>query len=348
MSADCRPLAQDVATDAAIAAHFSTRAEIEAIVTFEAALAETQAALGMIPEAAGHAIAATARSFEPPLDSIRVGFAQDGVPIPALVRDLRRAVGEPYAADLHKGATSQDAVDTGLMLRLHPVFALLDAALARLIAQMDTLVVEQGTTSLMAQTRMQAALPFTVAEKIATWIRPLAAHRLRLQALNASRPIQLGGPIGTGSSFGDGYPELRAALASRLGLTDVPPWHADRTPILEIAQGLMLLTGTLGKIGQDVALMAQTEIGAVRLAGGGRSSAMAHKQNPVGAELLVALGRLNAGRSGVLAQAMIHENERSGAAWTLEWLVLPDMASTTGAALRHANALLVGMEFRAA
>lgn len=143
-------------------------------------------------------------------------------------------------------------------------------------------------------------------------------------------------------------PELRAALASRLGLTDVPPWHADRTPILEIAQGLMLLTGTLGKIGQDVALMAQTEIGAVRLAGGGRSSAMAHKQNPVGAELLVALGRLNAGRSGVLAQAMIHENERSGAAWTLEWLVLPDMASTTGAALRHANALLVGMEFRAA
>ena len=139
--------------------------------------------------------------------------------------------------------------------------------------------------------------------------------------------------------------ELDPAIAARLKLMDAEPWHSDRTLILNLAQGLALLTGTLGKIGQDVALLAQSERRAVRIAGAGGSSAMAHKQNPVAAELLVALARLNAGLLGTLAQSLVHENERSGAAWTLEWLILPQMAEAAGAALRHAEGLIANLEF---
>ena len=138
---------------------------------------------------------------------------------------------------------------------------------------------------------------------------------------------------------------MRAALAERLGLADHEPWHSDRTPILDIAHAFVLLSGTLGKIGQDVALMAQNEIATIRLAGGGGSSAMAHKQNPVGAEVLVALARLNAGLLGTLSQSMVHENERSGAAWTLEWILLPQIAEATGAGLTLADMLLTGARF---
>ena len=101
--------------------------------------------------------------------------------------------------------------------------------------------------------------------------------------------------------------------------------------------GFRLLSGTLGKIGQDIALMAQNEVGEVRLATGGGSSAMPHKSNPVPAEVLVTLARFNAGLLGTLHQALVHENERSGAAWTLEWLVLPQMAVATGAGLSKAH-----------
>jgi 3-carboxy-cis,cis-muconate cycloisomerase len=134
-------------------------------------------------------------------------------------------------------------------------------------------------------------------------------------------------------------------MAGILGLGSAPPWHSQRDRIGELAAFLSLLSGTLGKFGQDIALMAQNEVGEVRLAAGGGSSAMAHKSNPVGAEVLVALARFNAGLLGTLHQALVHENERSGAAWTLEWLVLPRMAVTTAAGLSKALALSGGVSF---
>jgi 3-carboxy-cis,cis-muconate cycloisomerase len=231
------------------------------------------------------------------------------------------------------------------MLRLTNVLELLDERIHQLLARLGTMAEEEGARPLMAQTRMQAALPFTVADKLGTWTRPLASHRARLAALSGSLPVQLGGPVGNGAGFGPDFEALRADLARRLGLRDAPPWHSDRTVILDVAQALALLAGTLAKIGQDVALMAQTEVGAIRLAGGGGSSAMAHKQNPVRAEVLVSLGRLCAGLLGTLAQSMIHENERSGAAWTLEWIVLPQMAEAAGRALVLCDELLTGARF---
>ncbi len=342
-----RGLAAGIVQDEEIAAHFSTKAEIGAMLVFERELAAVQADLGIIPGEAALAIARAADAFEADGGAIAEGMLRDGVPVPALVKALRESVGEPHAVHLHHGATSQDAVDTGLMLRMRPVLQALAARCETVVLALDTLTRREGRRPLMAQTRMQAALPFTVDAKIATWMRPLADHRARLRDLDDQLQVQLGGPVGDGASFGPVYRRLREALALRLGLMDAEPWHSDRTLILDLAQGLALVTGTLGKIGQDVALLAQSDRGAVRIEGAGGSSAMAHKQNPVAAELLVALARLNAGALGTLAQSLVHENERSGAAWTLEWLVLPQMAETAGAALRHAEGLAANLSFGA-
>ncbi|KQT85109.1 3-carboxy-cis,cis-muconate cycloisomerase [Aurantimonas sp. Leaf443] len=341
-----RPLVEALTGDAEIARHFSAEAEIAAMQAFEVALAHSQAALGLLSPQAAEAIEAQAGpAVRPSVAALREGIARDGVAVPALVRAMRGAVGEAHGASVHLGATSQDAIDTGLMLRLRDVLALLQRRVEGLIARLGALAEAEGDRPLMAQTRMQAALPFTVSAKLSTWRRPLENHRERLAALRTRLPLQLGGPVGDGASFGPAYEALRADLAARLRLRDAAPWHSDRTQILDVAQGLALLAGTLGKIGQDVALMAQTGTASIRLSGGGGSSAMAHKQNPVGAEVLVALGRLSAGLLGTLAQSMIHENERSGAAWTLEWLVLPPMAEAAGAALLTCDRLLAGAQF---
>ena len=178
----------------------------------------------------------------------------------------------------------------------------------------------------MAHTRMKEALEITAGHKIETWLRPLRRILERLTNVAARLFIvQLGGAVGTGEKFGARACDLASELAARLGLDAAKPWHVARDNLADFGNWLSLLTGTLGKIGNDLVLMGQDEIGQVRLEGGGRSSAMPHKQNPVAAEVLIALGRYNAGQLGLLHQALIHENERSGAAWTLEWMVLPGM-----------------------
>ena len=136
--------------------------------------------------------------------------------------------------------------------------------------------------------------------------------------------VQFGGAAGTLEKLGDKAPAVRAALAAKLGLGDAPQWHSQRDALAEFAGWLSLVTGSLGKFGQDIALMAQAG-DEIELSGGGGSSAMPHKQNPVAAEALVALARFNATQLSGMHQALVHEQERSGAAWTLEWLMLPQM-----------------------
>jgi 3-carboxy-cis,cis-muconate cycloisomerase len=135
-------------------------------------------------------------------------------------------------------------------------------------------------------------------------------------------------------------------MAKRLGLGLVPrARHSERDGQAELAGWLSLVTGSLGKMGADIALAAQSEIGEIRLKSGGGSSAMPHKVNPIGAEVLVTLARFNATLVSGMHQALVHENERSGAAWTLEWMLLPQMAVATGVALRAANELTANIEF---
>ena len=335
-----------LAGDPELEALFTDEADLAAMLRFESALAGAEAAANLIPAEAAERIADACAGFTPDWDALGAGMARDGVSVPELVRQLRAAVGAPHAAHLHRGATSQDAVDTSLVLRLAPALDLIDARLVALDAALAALSARDGAAPLMAQTRMQRALPFTGADKVGTWRGPLFRHRERLAQL---RPrvlrLQLGGPVGTRAELGAAAEAVAAHVADRLGLACAPAWHSQRDGVAELGAWLALVAGGLGKIGQDVALMVQNEVGAARLAGGGTSSAMAHKSNPVPAELLVALARFTAGLSGTLTAALVHENERSGAAWTLEWLVLPQLVVATGASLRTALSLVERLSF---
>lgn len=342
------PLLDALVGDAEIEACFSDTADLNAMLRIESALAGAEAACGLIPVEAASDIAAACAAFRPDWDALAAGLARDGVVVPEFVCQLRATVGAPHATHVHHGATSQDIVDTSLMLRLKTVAGLLDHRLADVLAALTALAARDGGMILMAHTRMQRALPFHATSKIESWTAPLERHRARLAELGPRLfVLQLGGPVGTRAEFGERGDVVAAAMADRLGLGAAPCWHTQRDRIAEFGAVLSLISGGLGKLGQDVALMAQNEIGAVMLAGGGASSSMPHKQNPVLAEVLVTLARFNAGLLGTLHQALVHENERSGSAWTLEWLVLPRMVVTTGAALRKARDLLAGLRFTA-
>ncbi|WP_343038492.1 3-carboxy-cis,cis-muconate cycloisomerase [Microvirga arsenatis] len=332
---------QALVGDEEVGALFSNEAELAAMLRVEAALAEAEAGAGLISHEAARRIAESCRSFRPDWEKLASGLSRDGVIIPELVRQLRVAVGEDHAGAVHLGATSQDIIDTALVLRLKSAIEILGRRLSRLIQSLAAVRARDGSLRLIAHTRMQQALPFTAADKIETWIAPLERHREALQAF-APRllVLQLGGPIGTRGELKGHGDAVAGAMAEILELGVAASWHSQRDRIGEFAALLSLLTGTLGKMGQDIALMAQNEVGEVRLAGGGGSSAMPHKANPVQAEILVSLARFNAGLLGTLHQALVHENERSGAAWTLEWMVLPQMAVSAGAALNRAIALV--------
>ena len=343
------PILSALLGDEEVSRAFSVEADIRAMLAFEKALASAQAAVGVISGEAAARIGQVCADFSPEISTLAEGVARDGVVAPTLVKLLRQKVGEPYAANVHFGATSQDVIDTSLILRLKPLVASLGARLDALIGALRAIELEQGATPLMGRTRMQRALPIHAADKLRGWREPLQRHGDRLVELKQRLlVVQFGGAVGVRGGL-DGYGDKIAAEVARLlELDNGPCWQVERDCLAEFAGWLSLVSGALGKIGQDVAIMAQNEISEVKLAGGGASSAMAHKSNPVGAEMLVTLARFNAALLSAQHQSLIHENERSGAAWTLEWLVLPQMLAATGAALRHASALCKGLRFVAA
>jgi 3-carboxy-cis,cis-muconate cycloisomerase len=334
--------------DAETAALFAAEVEIARMVRFEAALAEAEAAEGLIPADAAGVIVATLRDFVPEMAALAAGTARDGVVVPELVRQLRRAVGEPHGAHLHHGATSQDAIDTAATLALLDALGLFSTRLDALEQALQQLAGRFGTTRVMAHTRMQAAIEVPAARKIDSWSEPLARHRQRLARIAEEIAVlHLGGAAGTLDRLGDRGPAVAERLGAALGLRPVVARHSERDGFADAAGLLSLITGSLGKLGQDVALAAQSETGEIRLASGGGSSAMPHKSNPVKAEMLVAMARFNATLLSGMHQALVHENERSGAAWTLEWMLLPQMAVATGAALRTALELVPEIAFSA-
>jgi len=266
--------------------------------------------------------------------------------VPELVRQLREHVGNPHAAHIHHGATSQDIVDTSFIIKIRALFDILDSRLQTLESILEGLSARFGANDLTGRTRMQAAIAITVADRLANWRSPLTAHRDRIHQL-APRllVLQFGGAAGTLDKLGDKAAEVSRYLADdlKLGLPE-KPWHTDRSAIAELASLLSIITGSLGKMGQDICLMAQNEISEISLSDTGGSSAMPHKQNPVKAEVLITLARFNATQLAGVHSALVHEQERSGSAWTLEWMLLPQMCVATGAATRNAIELLESVD----
>ncbi len=272
-------------------------------------------------------------------NALKAGMTADGVPIRTLVRILRDHVGPDQAMRVHKGLTSQDVVDTSLVLALKRVLSLLGTRLETLDQRLADKQRAFGNRSMTAFTRMQPALETSVQEVVGRWRQPLADLIPDTRdAQNKVGILQWGGPIGVRDHIQ--ADALGATFARHLGLRDPgKAWHTDRTVIQEAAQIFSRIATATGKIGEDVALLALAGSDNIILEGGG-SSAMPHKNNPVKAEALVALADFAAVLGASMIRSARHEGFRSGRAWTLEWLTLPQLCVVAGAGARLTEHLL--------
>lgn len=329
--------------DQTIAAEFGADAFFARLCRFEVAWTRALEAAGQVTQADAEAaveaiIGLSQRDFSAASD-------RDGLPVPGFVAALRGGVDDHVARAIHSGATSQDVIDTAMVLTILDVLAELDDRLMTLITGLETLLADSGDRPLMARTRMQVAVPATVGLRVSSWLHPLVNHHAVTHALRQElAQVQVGGAAGKRDAPAGHADMVAKHVAQMLGLNLGPVWHTDRSSFVGFGHWLTLVAGSLGKMGQDIALMAQQGVDEIVLGGGGGSSAMPHKQNPVLAEAIVALSRFVGHQQGLLAQTMIHEQERSGSAWALEWLTLPVMAEATGAALRHSDRLIANIK----
>jgi 3-carboxy-cis,cis-muconate cycloisomerase len=313
----------------------SDAAWFRALLATEAALARAAARVGLVPTTAADAV--TAASADPArldLATVVAKAADAGNPVPPLVRVLQDAVGERDAVAVHVGATSQDILDTALVLVARDAIAAIDADLVAAGEAAARLSVAHRDDVVMGRTLMQQALPTTFGLKAAGWLAGLDGARLRLAEVVASLPVQYGGAAGTLAASGGSGIALRTAFAAELGLADTPvAWHTVRLPIADLAGALGAAAGVVATIAVDIVLMAQTEVGEVSEGGArGGSSAMPHKANPVAAISARACARRAPGLVATLFGAMEQELERSAGAWHSEWPTLTELLTTVGSA----------------
>jgi 3-carboxy-cis,cis-muconate cycloisomerase len=315
---------------------FTDSAEVRAMLLVEGALAKVQGALGMIPADSAAFLHRATLEIQIDPAGLSAETAVNGVPVPALVAAFRKAANAPeHAQYLHWGATSQDIAETGLNLRLRRVIALWDARLAALIAALGRLAAAHAELPMAARTYGQTATPTSFGAQVANWGAPLIRHRARLAELKPRLlRVSLGGAAGTLSAMGSQGAAVRAGLAEALALADpMGSWHPERDGLAEFSGWMAGLMASLGKIGEDLLIATQSGIGEVSVAGGGGSSTMPQKQNPVGPSVLVALARQVIGLSAVMQGAGLHRQQRDGAAWFTEWLTLPQLCLSTGKGL---------------
>jgi 3-carboxy-cis,cis-muconate cycloisomerase len=330
----------------------SGRAWIGAMLEAEGALAVAQARAGLIPRQAAETIVSCcdADRFVPE-EIGRKGRSQ-GNPVPPLVRALTRAVSrvsEDAAGHVHKGATSQDIMDTAAMLVCRNALDLVLAEIDGISAACARLTNTHRDTMMPGRTLLQQALPTTFGKKAAGWLVSVLEARTRLREVRESGlAVQLGGAAGTLASLGHAGTQVLGEFARELDLLEpVVPWHTDRVRISDIGGTLSLLAGVLGKISQDVILMAQTEIGEVaEPAGEGRggSSTLPHKRNPILSVTAAANARRVLDLSHTLQAAMVSEHERATGAWHSEWEALSDALALAGGAAAAVREVTEGLE----
>jgi len=331
----------DLLGDETVSTAFSGEVFLAHFCRFEIALTDALGSHGFIDNKSAVAIIAGCRSFKPDMLKIRAETVIDGLAVPAFARQLKAHIGDPYQSDVHFGATSQDLMDTALALSLKGINKNFSFDIRALNESLQRLIHTYGQNGLIGRTRMQAALAIKVSDRIMAWQTPLERHQTRLERVaSAICVLQLGGAVGTNHVFGEKAAAIAGEMATSLELGNpAKQWHTERDNLVDYANWLSLVTGTLGKMGQDFCLMAQQGIDDVVLTGGGSSSAMPHKQNPIAAETLVTLARFNAVQISAMHQALVHEQERSGSAWALEWMILPKMCEATACALKTATRL---------
>ncbi|MDU8631370.1 3-carboxy-cis,cis-muconate cycloisomerase [Pseudomonas syringae group sp. 243L2] len=331
---------------------FSDEGRVQGMLDFEAALARAQARVGLIPPevVADIELSCDARLFD--FDALAIAIGSAGNSAIPLVKALgkqiaaRSAEAERY---VHMGATSQDVMDSGLILQLRRAIVLLEHDLARLADAMAEQAQRHAGTPLAGRTWLQQATPVTLGMKIAGWLGAVTRHR---QRLNEIKPrllcLQFGGASGSLAALGDQAFSVAEALAGELQLAlPEQPWHTQRDRLVEFAGLLGLIAGSLGKLGRDVSLLMQTEVGEVfepSAPGKGGSSTMPHKRNPVGAAVMISTATRAPGLVATMLAAMPQEHERSLGLWHAEWETLPELCCLVSGSLQQALQVLPGLQ----
>ncbi len=335
---------------------FSDQGRVRGMLDFEAALARAEARVGVIPAPAAEAIAARCHAELFDMAALAQGIALSGNPAIPLVRTLTALVARDdaeAAGYVHWGATSQDAMDTGLALQLRDALDAFESDLARLSGALARIAETHTHTPLAGRTWLQQAVPVTFGLKAAGWLSAVERERERVRELRPrALVIQCGGAAGTLAALGDRGLDVAAALAEelRLGLPDLP-WHTQRDRVAEVATTLGLLVGTLGKMARDLALLAQTEVGEARepdVPGRGGSSTMPQKRNPVAASVALAAAVRVPALVSVMLTAMTQEHERGLGGWQAEWETLPEICALAAGALEQMARTMEGLEVDAA
>ncbi|WP_306337092.1 3-carboxy-cis,cis-muconate cycloisomerase [Streptomyces sp. KL118A] len=329
----------------------SDLAFLEALLAAEAALTGARAAVGLTPLGAAAAVreaAADVGRFD--ARDIALRARESGNPVIPLVAALAAAVPAEAAPHVHRGATSQDILDTALMLLSARALDLIRTDLARAERALTGLAAAHRDTAMPGRTLTQHAVPTTFGLKAAGWRSLILDARDRLTRVRASLPAQLGGAAGTLAAFradgecGRGGEALTSAFARELALRAPElPWHTLRTPVADLASALALSTGALGKVAADVLTLSRTEIAELSEGAGGGSSAMPHKANPVRATLVAAAARRAPGLAATLLGSLVAEDERPAGAWHAEWEPLRDLLRLAGGAARDGAELVEGL-----
>jgi 3-carboxy-cis,cis-muconate cycloisomerase len=327
---------------AALRGAVSDGAWLAAMLEAERALARAEASVGVIPAAAADAIAAACEPAGYDVEAVCADGRAVANPAEPLVRVLRERVGGDAARHVHFGATSQDVVDTAAMLVARRACELVATELDGAAAGCARLAAEHRSTPMAGRTLLQQAVPTTFGAKAAGWLVGLVDAGSGLRGL--SFPVQLGGAAGTLAALGERGTDVLAAFAAELGLAEpVVPWHASRGPVAAVAGALQVAAAAAAKVGTDVVLLAQTEVGEVCEAPGGGSSTMPHKRNParaVRARACAALVHANA----VVLTGGEHEHERSAGAWQAEWPALTEALAQAGGAAAAIRECLEGLD----
>jgi len=331
---------------------FSDRRRLQGMLDFESALARALVRAGIAPDASVAPIVAQCTADKFAMDVLAREAALAGNLAIPLVKALTAAVAksDPKAAGfVHCGATSQDAIDTGLVLQLRDALDLLQRELAQFSSALARVAEKHQSTLLAGRTWLQQASPVTLGLKVAGWLDAIHRQQARIaQARKEVSTLQFGGAVGTLAALGDKGPSVAAALASEL-ILELPsiPWHTHRDRFAEVATTLGLLVGTLGKIARDISLLAQTEIGEVlepAESGRGGSSTLPHKRNPVGSAVVLAAAIRVPALVSVMLSAMVQEHERGLGGWHAEWETLPEIFLLAAGALAHMAHVVDGLD----
>src|ERR1700730_14724827 len=316
---------------------------LQTMLDFEAALAYAEASSGVIPSSAANAIAAKCRVelFDKQKLAEAASLAGNlAIPLVKHLKALVVADNKDAAGFVHWGATSQDAIDTAVVLQLREALLITSGDLENLCARLAKMADQHRLTPIVARTWMQHAVPTTLGIKFAGWLDALGRHRERFREMqNRCLALQFGGAAGTLAALGSQGGVVAKHLSEQLKLP-LPqiPWHSHRDRLCEIATTLGLLTGTLGKIARDISLHMQTEIDELREPaekGRGGSSTMPHKRTPVACAMILAAAIRVPGLVAIVLSAMVQEDERGLGGWHAEWETLPEIVCLTAGAMHH-------------